>query len=176
MSFILEYKNTKDDLRAQYELQMAKHFKAARPQYFRTVLFSTALLVMASYCAYEASLYGFLIAFLVLTVSYLFKSLPYSRNCQASIEKFLTNRSDTQIRMEVKDDGLLETEEGIQSFVPWSSIKNFTEFRGTLFINLNAGLYAMIPRDSVTTDPTAVDQLIAVLREKGITEELKTST
>jgi hypothetical protein len=170
MSLVLEYRNTTDDLRTQCKLQMEDHYKSSRSKYVRSGLTSFALLILASYCAYQANLVGFLVFFLIVAITYLPKLFRYSQIYLSSIEESLTGRPETQIRMEVREDGLLETEEGIVSFVPWSSIKSYKELCSTLFIDMTGSQCAIIPRNSVNPSPSSVDEVIQILRNRGIPE------
>lgn len=170
MPLVLEYRNTKDDLLAQFELYLKDNYLSTRSKYNQRVAVGTGLLVLAGYFAYQAGHIGFLVMFVVVAGTYLFESLPYSRIYWTSVEQSLLNRKETLIKMEVREDGLFETEEGIQSFVPWSSIISYTEFKNTLFIRLTAGLCAIVPLSSVTPSPSLVNELIRVLQDKGISE------
>lgn len=170
MSLVFEYRNTTEDLKTQVELHMEDYYKSSRSKYIRSVLTSFVLLILASYCAYRADLVGFLVFFLIVAISYLPKLFQYSQIYQSSIERSLIGRSETQIRMEVRDDGLLETEEGIECFVPWSSIKSYKELSNTLFINMAGSQCAIIPRSSVTPSPSVVNEVIRLLQDRGIPE------
>ncbi len=170
MSLVLEYRNTTDDLRTQCKLQLEDHYKSSRSKYIRSGLTSFALLILASYCAYQADLVGFLVFFLIVAISYLPKLFQYSQIYLSSIEESLTGRPEAQIRMEVREDGLLETEEGIVSFVHWSSIKSYKELSNILFIDTAGSQCAIIPRSSVTPSPSVVDEVIRLLQENGIPE------
>ena len=96
-----------------------------------------------------------------------FALLPQILECRRAIAFY---SSEDAYRLEVREDGLHETEDGIQSFVPWSSVRSFTVFGDTLFIELSANLWAIVPRGSVSPDPNAVDELIGALRGRGIKE------
>jgi hypothetical protein len=170
MTLILEYPNSKDDLRTQYELKLKRWYDSTRLQYHLGVAAWFSLFILASFCAYSAGYVSCVILFLVVAGKYLYNTLPYSRAYRSQLDEWSTDQPNTVIKLEIREDGLFETEEGIESFVPWTSVKSYTLFSDTLFINLSAGLCAIIPRPSVTPNPSAVDEVIRILKGKGIPE------
>ena len=170
MSLVLKYSITGEDIRTQYRLKLQNQYKASRSTHIQMLTARIGLLILASYCAYQSEIISAAVLFIVVAIKYLFESLPYSRIYWSAIDKSLTDHPTTHITMEVREDGLFETEEGIESFVPWCSVKCYTEFCDTLFIDLAAGLCAIIPRRSVTPSPSEVDNVIRILQERGIVE------
>lgn len=170
MTLVLEYSNTKADLLAQYELISGDDYRSARTAHYKSVSSWVGVLLLGIYAAFEAELV-FLMCFLVAVGGWtLIRSLPFSRMYWTAVEQALSARPETLIRLEVREDGLHETLEGIESYVPWTSVKSFTLFRDTIFIELAAGLWAIVPRGSVSLGSATVDDLIRVLRDKGIEE------
>jgi hypothetical protein len=170
MTLVLEYRNTRADLLAHYRLASADAFRSARSAHYNSLAFWSVLLLLTSYAAFRADQVYLMCAVVLLGGWSLIRSLPFSRRYWASVEESLSTRPETRIRLEVREDGLHETEDGIQSFVPWSSVKSFTILGDRLFVELSASLWAIIPRGSVNTDPNAVDELIKTLRGRGIKE------
>lgn len=170
MTFILEYANSKDDLRTQYELKLKRWYESTSLQYHLGVAAWFSLFILASFCAYKAGYAPCVVLFLVVAGKYLYNRLPYSHAYRSHLAEWSTDQPTTMIKLEINDSGLFETEEGIESFVPWSSVKSYTLFSDTLFINLSAGLCAIVPRHSVTPNPSAVDEVIRLLQDKEITE------
>ncbi len=170
MRLVLDYRNTKADFLAHYELISADAYRSARSAHYQYIAFWSGTLLIAGYLAFRANHLFLMWLLIVLGGWTLVRSIPYSRIYRAAVEQSLSARPETQIRLEVQEDGLHETLDGIQSFVPWSAVKAFTVFRDTLFIELAASLWAIVPRNSVSPGPTAVDDLIRILRDRGVKE------
>ena len=170
MPLVLEYRNSRADFLAQYELASGAAYRSARSTHYQSVAFWAGILLLAAYISLRADQIFFMCLLLAAGGWSLIRSLPYSRAYWAAMERSLSQRPETQIRLEVRDDGLHETVEGIESFAPWTSVKSFTLYRDRLFIELAASLWAIVPRGSVSPTPTAMDDLIRVLRDRGVRE------
>ena len=170
MSLALEYRNTRADFLAHCELVSGASYRAARSAHYRSVAFWVGVVLLGSYAAFSANQIFLMCLLLVIGGWTLAQSVPYSRRYWAAVERSLSNRPETLIRLEVREDGLHESAEGIESFVPWSSVKGFTTHRDTVFIELTAGLWAIVPSNSVRPDKKAVEDLLSVLRGRGIKE------
>jgi hypothetical protein len=128
------------------------------------------VVLLGVYAAFSAGQPFLMCLLLAIGGFSLAQSLPYRRRYWAAVENSLASRQETQIRLRVEEDGLHETVDGIESFVPWGSVKRFVVFRDTLFIELAAGLCAIVPRASVSPSTTDYDTLIKLLRDRGIEE------
>ncbi len=170
MSLVLEYRNTRADFRTHYEILAASSYRTGRSEYYRSVAFWTAVVLLGAYAAFSAG--QVFLMFLLLTMGgfSLARPFSYARKYWAAVDQLLSDRPETQIRLRVEEDGLHESMGGIESFVPWASVKRFTVFRDTLFIELGAALWAIVPRTSVSTNPGDYDTLIQLLRDRGIEE------
>jgi hypothetical protein len=169
MALALEYRNTHADFVTHYELALSASYLAGRSAHYRSVALWVGVVLLGSYAAFSADQIFLMCFLLAMGGLNLAQSIPYSRRYWAAVEQSLVGRPENQIRLEVNNDGLHETMDGIESFVPWASVKGFTIFRNTLFIELAAGLCAIVPYASVST-PTDVDALIKLLRDRGIEE------
>jgi hypothetical protein len=169
MSLVLEYRNTRSDFLTQHEVAAAASYRAGKLAHYRSITLWVSVVILGSCAAFSANQI-FLMCLLLAVGGFSFvQSVPYSRRYWAAVEQSLATRPETQIRLEVGEDGLHEMVEGIQSFVPWTSVKRFTVFRDTLFIDLAAGLCAIVPRVSMR-NPTDLDALIKLLRDRRIEE------
>jgi hypothetical protein len=128
------------------------------------------MLLLAGYIAFQTDNIFLMCLLLTLGGWGVFGLVTFSREYWAAVEQSLSGHQETQVRLEVREDGMHETVEGIESFVPWTSVKSFTLHRDTAFIALTAGLWAIVPRNSVGPTPTAFDDLLRALRDKGIKE------
>jgi len=170
MPLVLEYRNSLADLLAQYELVSGEGYRSARSAHYKSVAFWSAMLLLAGYIAFRSDQYFLMCLLIAMGGWSLLRSLPYARKYWAAVEQSLASRAETDVRLEVREDGLHETVEGIESFVPWKSVKSFTIHRDAVFIELTANLWAIVPRSSVRPAPTAIDDLLRVLRDRGIKE------
>lgn len=170
MSLVLEYRNMRADFLALHELLLWDAYRSARAAHYWSIGFWSCVLLLGGYAAFRADQLFLMCLMIAIGGWTLVRSFPYSRAYWTAVEQSLSGRPETQITLEVQEDGLHETLDGIESFVPWSAVKSFTVYRDTLFIELAASLWAIIPRSSVSLGSTAVDDLIRILREKGIAE------
>jgi hypothetical protein len=128
------------------------------------------VLVAASYAAVEAGLVIFLFGFVVVLVAHVAQSFPYSRLQRRAIEKAIKEFPTRHVRLVADERGLRETIDEIESFAPWTAVRTFTVFQDVLFIELKGRLWAMIPRYGLERSSASVEQLIALLRAKGVVE------
>jgi len=170
MSLTLKYTNTRPDFVAQEELVNRHSYRSARSDHYYALAYGAALMLLAAHVAYQADSIFLMCLFLTALAWQLFQSIPYSRVYRRAMEQSLASRPETQIELTVREDGLLERMHGIESFVPWSSVRSFTRYRDTLFIALEAGLCAIIPQHSLTADSPALSDVVRVLGEKGVKE------
>lgn len=166
----LEYRNTGLDSLAHLEVVFGDAYRTARSAHYLSVCLWFSVLIFGGYAAFRAELYFVLCLLVTICGWTLIGSMPFSRTYWAAVEVEPSSQSETRIRLWVKEDGLHESMDGVESFAPWSSVKSFTEFRETLFIEFGANLWAIIPRNKVSGGPKAVDDLMAILRERGIAE------
>ncbi len=170
MALILDYRNTRAHFLAHSELVWGDHYRSCRSSYHLISTLSAGILLWGAYLCFQAN-QVFLACFLAALGGWIVvRAFRYSGEYWSAVQQEVSKRAETQIRLEVAEDGLHEIVEGIQSFAPWAAVKSFTEYRNTLFIQLAAGLWAIIPRDAVSPSPSAVDEFIRILRQKGIKE------
>jgi len=168
MALILEYTNTREDFLAQAELIHRDSYRSARSAHYQSVVFWSGMLALAAYASVLADNIFLVCVFLVALGWHLYQSIPYARLYRRALENSLRSRSEPQIRLEVKDDGLYETVDGIEGFAPWSSVKSYVLFRDILFIALSANLWAIIPQRSISSTSASLDDLIRILRDRGV--------
>lgn len=169
MSLVLEYRNTHADFVTHHEVATATSYLAGRSAHHRSLALWVAVVVLGGYAAYRANEIFILCILSAVGLSSVLQSVPFARRYWAAVERSLAARPETTIRLKVGEDGMHESVDGIESFAPWTSVKRFTLFRDTLFIELAAGLCAIVPRSSVS-EPTSLDALIQLLRDRGIAE------
>jgi hypothetical protein len=170
MTLTLKYTNTRQDFMAQEELLNRHAYRSARSRHYQSVSLGAALMVLAALIAYLADRIFPMCLFLTALGWQLYQSIPYSRVYRRAVEQSLCSRPDTRIELEVRDDGIHERMHGIESFVPWTSVRSFLRYRDTLFIALEASLWAIIPQRSLTADSAVLSDVVRVLGEKGIKE------
>ena len=74
------------------------------------------------------------------------------------------------VRVVVDEKGLLETIEGVESFAPWASVVSYRVWEERVFVRLKSEMLATVPRCSLQEGSSSVDDLIALLRERGVPE------
>ena len=176
MSLILNYIHDSRVYLTQQEYEHAAAWVVWKRNYQRDLIQAAIVLAAASYAAYEARIITLLVIFLILVFLSLFRLVRSPRTYVYTLNSMVKKRPTKNVQLVVEDDGLHETVEGIKSYVPWSSIINFGIFKDVLFIKLNANLWAMIPRYGLDDTSATLDQLIEVLRKKGISEREDTKS
>ena len=102
---------------------------------------------------------------------YFVNAVPYSRVLRAAADRSAVLRGVKKIRLRIDEEGLHETvEDQIKSFAPWSACVRFAVVDDHLFIELAGDLWANIPRSSVAQGEAAFDEVLAILRARGIPE------
>jgi hypothetical protein len=114
-----------------------------------------------------ATMYGF----------YLSRTVPYSRVRRSWQEQAQRFGKKTQIHLRVDEEGMHETIDGqIESFAPWSAFRRSHVTDEYVFIELAGELWANIPRSSVVQGADAVDELVAILRSRGVPDRPRDKT
>jgi hypothetical protein len=170
MSLVLEYRNTRADYLNHHKLVLGDSYRSARSAHYKSLAYWLGILLIGSYFALQADYIFPMCLMIAYGIWMSVRSIPYSSRYWTAIQQSLSTQPETQIKLEVQEEGFLETMDGIQSFVPWPSVKTFTLFRDTLFIELTSRLWAIVPLNSVNLGSTAVDDLIRILRDRGIGE------
>jgi len=169
MSLVLEYLNDHRTAIVQQEFLKRKDPTAAE-RYYRGLLINAVVLVAACYASYDGQNTPLLAVFVTLLLLMLVRGIPYSKiedSIAATMASFYPTRRH---RLEISDRGLHETVEGIQSYVPWQSVLRFAIHRGVLLIELNGGLWAMVPSDSLFPSSGTLEQAVQELRKRGVLE------
>lgn len=168
MRLVYEYSNTPQDYLAQHGLCNPDAYHIARRLHYRFLALPFWAMILGI-CAAMLANNAVLACLIIVAVGFpLCMSIPFAARYRSAVEQSLGSRSPTEVRLEVTDDGLHETVEGIQSFAPWSSVLRFEVFHETLFIALAANRWAIIPRRSLSPSSSAFDDLVNVLQERTV--------
>ena len=164
------YRNEYQDYRKHQELLHGSAYKALRAHYYSGLILPIGLGV--------TGLVGTLphnppIAFVIagFLIGYLVKALPYRKHYDRATRLALKAIPEKDIILEVQEDGLQETVEGIKSFCPWASIHHFQLFQDVLFISLASNLWAIVPSRFLAQSESSLADLMSVLRAHNIEEK-----
>jgi hypothetical protein len=70
----------------------------------------------------------------------------------------------------VDDRGLHETDQGVESFAPWTAVLGYRIFTETLLISLANRQWALIPRATLSDGSGSLEELVDRLRQRDIME------
>ena len=101
--------------------------------------------------------------------------MSYRKGLLAGCRKWAAEQKERKIRLEVDASGIRETEEQIQSSMPWDAVESFAQWQETVFIKLKRGQWAVVPRRTLSTASPSLDELTTLLRENGIPEAMPTA-
>jgi hypothetical protein len=176
MEITLEYEVGPAVYMAHDEFLHPDAWSAWRKQHISQLLVSVVFLLLAIIAAYKAQLLTLLLVFFAILVVVAARLVTYRRTYRKLLAATLRTLPTKTVRLIAKDEGLSETVEGITSFAPWSSVVSFATFKDILFVELKAGLWAMIPRNGLTPSSASVEQLIEVLKGRQIPERKAPAT
>jgi hypothetical protein len=167
----LHYKNEFEDFRNHYDFLNHGSFDSSRDAYHSSL--SLPVILAAAGIGGSWNENPFISCVIAAALfCYLYRVLPYSKVWHRAMDAYIRSYPEKTIRMEIRPDGLMEHVEGIESFCPWHSIKGFYLFRDTLFIELTASLWALIPSRTLSADSPRLAEVITLLKSKGITEKI----
>src|SRR5438445_4174823 len=109
--------------------------------------------------------------FVAMFLFYAVRAIPYSRVWRWSAEQTTRGSATKQIRLRLDDQGLHETVEGaVESFAPWSAVQSFALVGEYLLIELAGDLWANVPRTTIAQGDSAFEEVVALLRSRGIAQ------
>ncbi len=169
----IDYTNSRED----YTVHSKFASGAASSFAFQHYMWVAYWGVMAGLGVYVSVFSGFIFVAAIFTAMFLFylgQAVPYSRVEKAAAQRSSVLRGAKKIRLRLDDEGLHETvEDQIQSFAPWSAFRRFALVDEHLLIELAGDLWANIPRSSVAQGNAAFEEVVALLRSRGIPEDAK---
>jgi hypothetical protein len=72
------------------------------------------------------------------------------------------------LSLELSDQGLKESDEGVISLVPWPAVRSYWVFRRVICIELANGLTAQIPMQTLEDEAHQIPRLLAELANRGV--------
>lgn len=166
----LSYRNEYSDYLKHHELVSGSFYTRLRLVHFSTLLLVTIIGVLGFVGTFPHDL---LLAFLIAAgvIIYLVRALPYGRNYRRGVTDAIRTQPAKEITLEIREDGFLETMDGIESFCPWRSIESFQVYRDVLFVSLKSGLWATIPSRYLTNPGATLPDVLEILRSHNIPEK-----
>jgi hypothetical protein len=164
------YRNEFPDYMKHYELLNGSAYPRLRSSHYASLLLPVGIGVLGAMGTYShtPALSALIIAGVIF---YLVQAVPYRKIYDRSVGQAMRTRPEKDIILEIKNDGLVETVDGIESFCPWPSIKYFQIFQGDLFISLKANLWATVPARYLTAPDASMSELLNTLRAHNINEK-----
>jgi hypothetical protein len=175
VAIALEYVNDDRVYVAQQLFVHADAWAAAKRNHYIAAVTWVLVLLAASYAAVKAELVFLLFGFVLVLIAHVAHTFPYSRVQRRAIGSAIKALAPKHVRLVADERGLHETADGIDSFAPWTSVRSFALFEDVLFIELSARLWALVPRYGLQKSSASIEQLVELLRAKGIVERGRTS-
>ncbi len=96
--------------------------------------------------AFKAQFIAVFLFSAVMLAVIVFKLATLNRTLRKTVGAWTKTLPYKSVHLVVREDGIVETVEGIVSFVPWASVVNYAVFKNNLLIQLKANLWALIPK------------------------------
>ena len=167
----ITYTNSRADFFAHAKASQGAEFSRLAYQYYYWVVYWGLMAGLGVWVSFSADLIFVAMIFVAMYLIYFARAVPYSKVLKAALEQSVPARSPKRIRLRIDDEGLHETvEEQVESFAPWPAIRSFSVIDDHLLIELTGDLWANVPRASVEQSAAAFDEIVGLLRSRGIAE------
>lgn len=165
----LRYRNDREDYVNHFCLIHAQHSASHRWSYYRSLALPALIGIIGVIAALPEKPFVacIIIAAMIL---YFAPRASYSKMLCASAEAHARAIPEREIELTFDQEGLRECIDGLQSFVPWKAVRRYHLFRGTIFIELDSALWAIIPKRSLAGDTRELLLIEERLQDKGIQE------
>ncbi|MCB1229231.1 MAG: YcxB family protein [Verrucomicrobiae bacterium] len=164
----LKYRNTHQDYIAPYFAKHPNCVRDATRNFYSQMALWWFLLFLAACIAFKA---GMLITFFVFMAALgysISRSIHYGKRYRESLIQSSRDRPETNIVLQVDEEGFTEKVDEIVSVAPWRSVTRFYLIEKRLLLELSSGSFAIIPRDEIHEGAEHFEALITILKEKGI--------
>ena len=165
----LSYRNEYPDYWKHHELLNGAAYMKLRSQY-HTGLFLPVGIGIAGFVGALPHSPAISFIIIALLVAYLFQALPYRKHFDRSTRVALQALPEKDIILEIREDGLHETADGIQSFCPWAAVQYFRIYQDVLFISLASNLWAMVPTRFLSKSGIPLSKIVDLLKEHKVNE------
>ena len=72
------------------------------------------------------------------------------------------------VRLEISEEGLRESDSGVESFAPWTSVRSYRLGKQFVEIELSNNLYAYVPSQRLSPASSSWADLVTMLEQRGI--------
>jgi len=131
------------------------------------LLVSTALALLAA-LAHQWALAVLAIGLALWKAVMLVSHFLSLRKAMFVLRESLRRKPSKSIKLFVTDQGLHETDGGVESFAPWPSVDSFFLHRNVLGIRLKNGLWALVPESTLSASSSSIDALVMRLEERAV--------
>jgi hypothetical protein len=168
----IDYTNSRGDYSAHSKFVQGAAFSRLAFQHYSWVAYWGVMAGLGVYVSLLSDLIFMAMIFLAMFLFYFVRAIPYSRIVRAAADRTMARGGAKRIHLRIDDKGLHETVEGqVESFAPWAAFRRFAVVDGHLLIELAGDLWANIPRSTVAQGGAAFDEVVALLRSRGIPEQ-----
>ena len=168
----IAYTNSRRDQIAHVELLHRTHSPRLAYYHYFWVFYWVIMAALGVYVSLALGNFFIAALFVAMFLFYAARAIPYSRAWRWSAEQTSRGGTTMQVRLRFDDQGLHETIDGlIESFAPWPAVQSFALIGEHLLIELAGDLWANVPRSTVAQGDKAFDDVVALLRSRGVPQK-----
>ncbi len=169
MPFALEYTLGSAEYLAQQLLVNPRVLRNYKNVHLRTSIFWLAVSVLGLVAAVDTKSASLTLVFLCIVIFQAMYTVAYYRQYSKTLASAIADLPTKQVCLLVDERGLHETVEDIESFAPWNAVKSYAILEENLFLELNAGLWSIIPLPALASlSGTAQTEFLELLHAKAI--------
>lgn len=121
------------------------------------------------FASVRARIDAFAVGFLCLCAFHVLQMVMYKRQYRARVAASVAHLPPRRVRLVVDDAGFHEETEGIRSSAPWSAVRSVAVVDRTVVVQLNAGLWSVIPQAAFNGgEGAALAAFLAELGARGV--------
>ena len=164
----LSYRNELPDYRKHHELVGDAVYATLRSRYHAGLLLPVGIGFLGFVGTFPHNP-PLSLSILAGVAYHLIHALPYRKHYDRLVLAAVRSLPEKDITLEIRENGLLEIADGIESFCPWGSVEHFQHFQDIIFILLKSNLWAIIPLRYLAASEAA--ELVNILRSRNIDDK-----
>lgn len=143
----------------------------ARYRYYHHCALYWLLYAFGIWLSYQAESMLGMAVFVWMLLSSMYQQIPYSKALDEEYHKCIEGVKERQIELTFDDKGLTETECGVVSYCPWTSVTSYRLFDDILVIEMKSGHSAVIDQSTLKHDSQDLTGIVAELDNQGVPSE-----
>ena len=161
----LRYRNTPDDITRSYTIIAVDSGSRGKGDYYFELVKRFGVLLWSVFVAFALLKSRFLgCVFVTILVTDLARLRSFSSSLWNQYSVATRSLPTTDIELDIGDDGFTETQAGIVSHVPWSSVLHASIREDLLLLKLASGQHAVIPRRTLQPETMTLEAVSGQIR------------